>query len=114
MEIWAAVIVAVVLSALTYRFVELPLRRKPNVAPKLSFGLMTVGLVGIVTAIGSGFGFRFSPEIRDIAQLASQNNAGFRDKCFLEAPGAQFNSRILLQPKSRRLHRILSGPLSCC
>jgi peptidoglycan/LPS O-acetylase OafA/YrhL len=97
MEIWAALIVAVVLSWLTYRFIEIPLRRKPTVVPKLSFGLMTVGLVGIVTAIGSGFGFRFSPEIRDIAQLASQNNAGFRDKCFLEAPGAQFNSNCIEQ-----------------
>jgi hypothetical protein len=35
---------------------------------------MTVGMIGIVTAIASGFGFRFSPEIRDIAQLASQNS----------------------------------------
>jgi hypothetical protein len=58
---------------------------------------MTVGMIGIVTAIASGFGFRFSPEIRDIAQLASQNNAGFRDKCFLEASGAQFNSNCIEQ-----------------
>ena len=97
MEIWAAIIVAVVLSWLTFRFVEIPLRRKPNIVPTLSFGLMAVGMIRIVTAIASGFGFRFSPEIRDIAQLASQNNAGFRDKCFLEAPGAQFNSNCIEQ-----------------
>jgi peptidoglycan/LPS O-acetylase OafA/YrhL len=97
LELWAAIIVAVVLSWLTFRFVEIPLRRKPNVVPKLSFGLITVGMVGIVTAAASGFGFRFSPEIRDIAQLASQNNAGFRDQCFLEAPGAQFNSNCIEQ-----------------
>jgi peptidoglycan/LPS O-acetylase OafA/YrhL len=96
-EIWAAVIVSVVLSWLTFRFVEIPLRRRPNVVPKLSLGLMIVGMIGIVTAIASGFSFRFSPEIRDIAQLASQNNAGFRDKCFLEAPGAQFNSNCIEQ-----------------
>ena len=115
MEIWAAVIVAVVLSWLTFRFVEIPLRRKPNIVPTLSFGLMAVGMIGIVTAIASGFGFRFSPEIRDIAQLASQNNAGFRDKCFLEAPGAQFNSNCIEQGEKPllflgRFHR--SGALS--
>ncbi len=96
-EIWAAVIVAVVLSWLTFRFVEFPLRRKPDVVPKLSFGLIGIGIIGIVTAAASGFGFRFSPEIRDIAQLASQNNAGFRDKCFLEVPGAQFNANCIDQ-----------------
>ena len=96
-EIWATVLIAVVLSWLTFRFVEIPLRREQNVAPRLSFGLITVGMVGIVTAIASGFGFRFPPEIRDIAQLAPQNNAGFRDKCFLDAPGSQFNSNCIEQ-----------------
>jgi peptidoglycan/LPS O-acetylase OafA/YrhL len=97
LDSWATIIVAVVLSWLTFRFVEMPLRRKPDVVPKLSFGLIAVGIIGIITAAVSGFGFRFSPEIRDIAQLASQNNAGFRDKCFLEAPGAQFNANCIDQ-----------------
>jgi len=96
-EIWIIVIVAVVLSWLTFRFVEIPLRRRQSVVPKLSFGLIAVGLVGIVTAVASGFGFRFSPEIRDIAQLSPQSNAGFRDKCFLEVPGSEFNSSCIEQ-----------------
>jgi hypothetical protein len=96
-EIWAAVIVAVVLSWLTFRFVEIPLRRRPDVVPKLSFGLIALGAVGIATAMASGFGFRFSPEIRDIAQLSPQNNAGLRDKCFLETPGARFDSSCIEQ-----------------
>jgi peptidoglycan/LPS O-acetylase OafA/YrhL len=91
-EIWAVVLIAVVLSWLTFRFVEIPLRQQKNAAPKLAFGLVTVGMVGIVTAIAAGFGFRFPLEIRDIAQLAPQNNAGFRDKCFLGVPGSEFNS----------------------
>jgi len=70
----------VVLSWLTFRFVEIPLRQQKNTAPKLAFALVTVGMVGIVTAVAAGFGFRFPLEIRDIAQLAPQNNAGFRDK----------------------------------
>ena len=94
-EIWIVVIVAVVLSWLTFRFVEIPLRRRQSAVPKLSFGLIAVGLVGIVTAVASGFGFRFSPEIRDIAQLSPQSNAGFRDKCFLEAPGPEFDSSCI-------------------
>jgi peptidoglycan/LPS O-acetylase OafA/YrhL len=94
-EIWAAVIVAVVLSWLTFRFVEIPLRRMPDAVPRLSFALLTVGVVGVVTAIGSGFGFRFPPEIRDIALLPPQDNAGFRDRCFLEAPGARLDGNCI-------------------
>jgi peptidoglycan/LPS O-acetylase OafA/YrhL len=96
-EIWAVVIVAVVLSWLTFRFVEIPLRRKPNAVPGLSFALLTVGVVGIATAIGAGFGFRFPAEIRDIALLSPQNNAGFRDKCFLEAKGARLDANCIEQ-----------------
>ena len=96
-EIWAAVIVAVVLSWLTFRFVEIPLRRNPNAVPRLSFALLTVGLVGLATAAGAGFGFRFPADIRDIAMLSPQNNAGFRDKCFLEAPGARLDANCIEQ-----------------
>jgi peptidoglycan/LPS O-acetylase OafA/YrhL len=94
-EIWAVVLIAVVLSWLTFRFVEIPLRQQKNTAPKLAFGLVTVGIVGIVTAIAAGFAFRFPLEIRDIAQLAPHNNAGFRDMCFLDVPGSEFNSSCI-------------------
>ncbi|HET7492717.1 MAG TPA: acyltransferase family protein [Bradyrhizobium sp.] len=88
LEIWATVLLGFVLAWLTYRFVEIPLRRKRNAAVQLSFALLTVGVLGAVTAIGSGFGFRFPAEIREIAMIPPQRNAGFRDKCFLEGPGA--------------------------
>ena len=91
-EIWVVVLVAVALSWLTFRFVEIPLRRQKNAAPKLAFGLVAVGIAGIVTVIASGFEFRFPREIRDIARLAPHSNAGFRDKCFLDTPGSEFNS----------------------
>jgi peptidoglycan/LPS O-acetylase OafA/YrhL len=96
-EIWAAVIVAVILSWLTFRFVEIPLRRNPNAVPRLSFALLAVGVMGIATAAGSGFGFRFPAEIRDIAMLSPQNNVGFRDKCFLEAKGARLDANCIEQ-----------------
>jgi peptidoglycan/LPS O-acetylase OafA/YrhL len=94
-EIWIAVLVAVGLSWLTFRFVEIPLRRRPNVVPRLSFALMAVGMVGIVTTAASGLGFRFPPEIRDIALLPLQSNAGLRDRCFLEVPGSRFDSNCV-------------------
>ncbi len=96
-EIWVAVIVAVALSWLTYRFVEMPLRRRPRAVPELAFGLLAVGLAGFITLAAAGFGFRFPPEIREIAQLPPQNNAGFRDQCFLEMQGARFNSHCIEQ-----------------
>jgi peptidoglycan/LPS O-acetylase OafA/YrhL len=96
-EVWAALIVATVLSWLTFRFVEIPLRRKPDAVLRLSFALLTVGVVGIVTVVGSGFGFRFPVEIRDIALIPQQDNAGFRDKCFLEAPGARLDANCIEQ-----------------
>ena len=97
LEIWAALMVAAVLSWLTFRFVEIPLRRKPEVVPALAFALLTVGVLGIATAVDSGFGFRFPAEIRDIALLPPQDNAGFRDKCFLEAPGARLDANCIEQ-----------------
>jgi peptidoglycan/LPS O-acetylase OafA/YrhL len=88
LEIWAAIILAFVLAWATFRFVEIPLRRASNAVPRLCFGLLAVGAVGILTAAASGFGFRFAPEIRDIALIRPQNNAGLRDACFSEAPNA--------------------------
>ncbi len=103
LEIWLAVIVAVMLSWLTFRFVETPLRRAKDVVPKLAFGLVAVGVVGIATAAGSGFDFRFAPEIRAIAKLAPQNNSGLRDLCFMETPGAKFSSDCIEQGDKRLL-----------
>jgi peptidoglycan/LPS O-acetylase OafA/YrhL len=91
-EIWAAVMVAFILAWLTFRLVEKPLRRKPRAVAGLSLALVSVGIAGLVTAANSGFAFRFPAEIRDIAMLAPQNNGGFRDKCFLEAPGARLDA----------------------
>jgi peptidoglycan/LPS O-acetylase OafA/YrhL len=102
LEIWAAVALAVMLSWLTFRFVEKPIRRKPGIVPRLAFSLMGLGAVGIVTAAASGFDGRFSPEIRAIAQLAPQNNAGLRNRCFLEGPGSKLDSNCI-EPGDKRL-----------
>ena len=93
-EVWAVVIVAFILSWLTYRLIELPVRRSTHFVPRLSFGLTAIGVVGVVTVIASGFGFRFPPEVRDIAQIKVSSNSIFRDKCFLlaKAPGSRFNA----------------------
>ncbi len=95
LEIWAVVLLAFVLAWMTYRFVEIPMRRKQNAVPRLSLALFAVGILGVVTAIGSGFSFRFPPEIREIATIPPQNNAGFRDKCFLEGPGARYDGSCI-------------------
>ena len=95
LEIWAAIIVSFGLAWLTFRFVETPLRRRQNVVPKLSFGLITLGAAGILTAAASGFEFRFPAEIRDIARIEPQNNAGLRDECFSEAPGARLGPNCI-------------------
>jgi peptidoglycan/LPS O-acetylase OafA/YrhL len=96
-EIWAVVIVSFILAWLTYRFVEIPLRRQPKAVPGLSFALLAVGLAGIATAANSGFALRFPAEIRAIATLAPQSNDGFGDKCFLEAPGARLDASCIEQ-----------------
>jgi peptidoglycan/LPS O-acetylase OafA/YrhL len=95
LEIWGAIIVAGVLSSLTFHFIEIPIRRQQNTVLKLSFGLATVGLAGLVTVIASGFSFRFSPEIRDIARLAPFSNTGFRNECLLGNPGSRFSSNCI-------------------
>jgi peptidoglycan/LPS O-acetylase OafA/YrhL len=95
LEIWGTVIVAGGLSWLTFHFIEVPIRRQQNAVLKLSFGLAAVGLAGLVTVVASGFSFRFSPEIRDIALLAPFSNTGFRNECFLEKPGSRFSSNCI-------------------
>lgn len=95
LEIWAAILVAFGLAWLTFRFVEIPLRRQQNAVPRLSFGLIAVGVAGILTVNASGVGFRFPPEIRDIAQIQQQNNAGLRNECFSEAAGARLGPNCI-------------------
>jgi peptidoglycan/LPS O-acetylase OafA/YrhL len=95
LEIWAAVILATVFSYLTYRFVELPLRRRKDAVAKLSFGLAFAGVAGVVTVAAGGFNFRFPPEVRSIAQTAPGVNGGFSDGCFLEPTGAEFTESCI-------------------
>jgi hypothetical protein len=63
--------------------------------PRLSFGLIAVGVAGILTVNASAFGFRFPPEIRDIAQIQQQNNAGLRNEYFSEAAGARLGPNCI-------------------
>ena len=95
LEALATIIFAIIVSWLTFRFVETPVRRRKNAPLRLGFGLAAVGVAGMVTVNADGFGFRYPPEIREIAMLASYNNAGFRDKCFLESPGSEFNEQCI-------------------
>jgi peptidoglycan/LPS O-acetylase OafA/YrhL len=95
LEIWGAIVVAVVLAWLTFRFIEIPVRRQQNIVPKLAFGLIATGMAGILTVAASGFGFRFPPEIRDIALLAPYSNSGFQSKCFIDRPGDRFGSNCI-------------------
>jgi peptidoglycan/LPS O-acetylase OafA/YrhL len=92
LEIWAAVLAAVVLSILTYLYVEMPLRRRPHVALKLAFGLACIGVIGLVTIAASGFEARFPAELQQIARVRTQDSAGFRDHCFLQKPDATFDA----------------------
>jgi peptidoglycan/LPS O-acetylase OafA/YrhL len=95
LEICGAIAVADILAWLTFYFVEIPFRRQPNAVLKLSFALIAVGMAGILTITASGFSFRFSPEIRDIAELDPYSNSGLRNECFLEKPGTRFSSRCI-------------------
>ena len=84
LEIWLAVIVAIILSTLTYRFIEIPLRRRARVVPQLSLGLVLLGAFGIASIAASGFSLRFPAEIRAIARIEPRANSGFSDRCLLE------------------------------
>ena len=84
LEIWLAVIVAIILSVLTYRFIEMPLRRHGRAVPQLSLGLVLLGAFGIASVAASGFPLRFPAEIRAIARIEPRANSGFNDQCLLE------------------------------
>jgi peptidoglycan/LPS O-acetylase OafA/YrhL len=97
LEIWAAVLAAVVLSVLTYLYVETPLRRRPHIAPKLAFGLACIGVIGIATVAASGFEARFPAELQQIARVRTQDSAGFHDHCFISVkkPDAGFDASCI-------------------
>jgi peptidoglycan/LPS O-acetylase OafA/YrhL len=97
LEIWAALITAVILSAITYRFVEGPLRRRPAIVPTLSAGLAAVGAVGIAAIITNGFEFRFPPELQEIARLKTEDTPAFHDHCFLDAAGSAYDATCIEQ-----------------
>jgi len=84
LETWLAVVVSVGLAFATYYFVELPVRRRKDWIPRLAFGLMAIGGVGLATVAASGFGIRFPPAIRDIAAIQPEDNSGLRSVCFQE------------------------------
>lgn len=91
-EIWAAVLAATVLSILTYRFIERPIRHRRNVVPALSITLASVGAIGIATILSAGFVSRFPQALQAIAAVSTDDNPAFRDHCFLEAPGSGFDT----------------------
>jgi len=69
LEVWAAVVSALVLSVITYRYAELPLRRRESVVPKLCFGMAGLAAIGLAAIFTGGFEFRFPPELQEIARL---------------------------------------------
>ncbi|WP_249805099.1 acyltransferase family protein [Bradyrhizobium sp. CW4] len=97
LEIWATIVAAIVLSILTYRFVECPLRRRRNVAPALSMILPLVGVIGVATIFFAGFVSRFPEELQAIAAVSTDDNPAFKDHCFLEAPGSGFDMSCIEQ-----------------
>jgi peptidoglycan/LPS O-acetylase OafA/YrhL len=95
LEIWATIVVATILSALTYRLIELPLRRRAGIVPILSAALATIGAFGIAAVVTAGFEFRFPREIVEIARLTTEDNPAFRDHCFLLAKGSAFDASCI-------------------
>jgi peptidoglycan/LPS O-acetylase OafA/YrhL len=103
LEVVLTVALSILLAWLTFRFVELPLRRRPDVVPKLVTGLGALGIAGLVTFMASGLAFRFPPEIRAVARLAPQNNSGFSDKCFLASQTEVSFSPECIEPGEKPL-----------
>jgi peptidoglycan/LPS O-acetylase OafA/YrhL len=79
-----AVAVAFALASLTYAYVERPIRHWRHAVTALAPAMLALAAIGLVTALGSGFEFRFPSEVREIAALPGKDNSGFRPNCFLE------------------------------
>jgi hypothetical protein len=56
--------------------------------------MVSVGAIGLLTVLGSGFSFRFPAGVSDIAELPSKQNSGFRADCFLEAGQVSADRRV--------------------
>jgi hypothetical protein len=97
LEIWTAILAATVLSILTYRFIEWPVRHQRNVVPVLSITLASVGAIGIATIFSAGFVSRFPQALQAIAAVSTDDNPAFKDHCFLEAPGSSFDTSCIEQ-----------------
>jgi hypothetical protein len=80
-----AVGLSFILACGTYYFVEKPVRHHRNAVLALCTAMVSIGAIGLLTILGSGFGFRFPESVRDIANLPAKQNSGFRPDCFLEA-----------------------------
>ena len=99
-----AVAVAFILACGTYSFVERPIRRRRNAVIGLALAMSVMGGIGLCTILTSGFGFRFPPEVTEIASLPAKANAGFRADCFLESGEVSSQRR-------QRCIEIGAGPL---
>jgi len=95
LEIWLAVIVAVILSVITYRLVELPLRHATRVVPMLSCSMVIIGATGVAVTFSAGFQFRFPAELQAIASLRTEDNPASHDYCFLESAGSDFDASCI-------------------
>jgi len=99
-EVWAAVVSALVLSVITYRYAELPLRRRENLVPKLCLGMAGLAAMGLAAIFTRGFEFRFPPELQEIARLRTDDSPAFRDHCFLEAQASAYDESCIEQGSS--------------
>lgn len=88
LEIVVTIVISIMLAWATYRFIESPVRQRGPVTIYLAAGMTSIGVIGLCTIVGNGFGFRFPSQVRDIAALrtriSSKNNTGFREACFLD------------------------------
>ncbi|WP_061848194.1 acyltransferase family protein, partial [Bradyrhizobium sp. DOA1] len=91
LEIWGAILVATVLSILTFHFIEWPIRNRRNLVPFLSIALGTAGVIGAAIVIMAGVPWRFPQELQAVASVSTDDNPAFMDRCFLEAPNSGFD-----------------------
>jgi peptidoglycan/LPS O-acetylase OafA/YrhL len=89
-----AVGLSFILACVTYYFVEKPIRHHRNAVIGLCTAMVSIGAIGLLTILGSGFGFRFPESVRAIANLPAKQNSGFRPDCFLEAGQVSVNRQV--------------------